>query len=281
MTLCPRFVPMSHLDPGVEVDREQLLEFEDPRGGGSLVLESVGATGSAELVAVPDRVLDRPDRKLLGHRPTGQGLLERPVRGTEQSPGMPRASSWPSATSLLDRRGQLKQAQGVGDGHPAAADPGRQLLVGQAEILDQLLVGTGLLERVEVLAMKVLDQGLLDAVRARGRCGRWPGSSATRPAWPPATVVRRRSARRRRRPAARTSTGWSTPTSRIDAVREARLSSSKEVRGWWGLARIAATGMSSSGGRPVPHDLGGDQGPQALYLTRCGAPPLTSLASSR
>ena len=44
----------------------------------------------------------------------------------------------------------------------------RQVVVGEPEVLDELLVGGRLLERVEVLAVEVLDQGLLE----RGVVGR-------------------------------------------------------------------------------------------------------------
>jgi hypothetical protein len=65
--------------------------------------------------------------------------------------------------------------------------PSGQLLVGQPEILDQLLVGAGLLERVEVLAMQVFDQCLLHAVDVRdvphdGRDGGHPGALGGSPA---------------------------------------------------------------------------------------------------
>ena len=45
----------------------------------------------------------------------------------------------------------------------------RHLLLGEAEVLDELLVGGGLLERVEVLAVEVLDQRLLERRRRRRR----------------------------------------------------------------------------------------------------------------
>ena len=48
------------------------------------------------------------------------------------------------------------------------AHPGRHLVVGESELLDQLLVGGRLLEGVEVLAVKVLDQRLLEADRVAG-----------------------------------------------------------------------------------------------------------------
>ena len=43
------------------------------------------------------------------------------------------------------------------------------LVVGELEVLDELLVGGRLLERVEVLAVQVLDQRLLEAVGIGGR----------------------------------------------------------------------------------------------------------------
>ena len=42
----------------------------------------------------------------------------------------------------------------------------------------------------------------------------------------------------------RTRIGWSTPTSRIDAVSSLSVSSSKDDRGWWGLGSMLATGSS-------------------------------------
>ena len=74
----------------------------------------------------------------------------------------------------------------------ALADPGGHLVVGEVEVLDQLLVGGRLLERVEVLAVEVLDQRLLERAERRRRRARWPGWSAS-----PARLA----ARHRRSPA--------------------------------------------------------------------------------
>ena len=54
--------------------------------------------------------------------------------------------------------GQVEQPDQVGDGGAAAADAPRQLLLGEAEVLDQGGAGARLLDRVEVLADHVLDQ---------------------------------------------------------------------------------------------------------------------------
>jgi hypothetical protein len=45
-------------------------------------------------------------------------------------------------------------------------------------------------------------------------------------------------------PLGRTSTGWRRPTSRIESASAPIVSSSNATRGWYGLARIAATGTS-------------------------------------
>ena len=101
--------------------------------------------------------------------------------------------------------------------------------MGVAEVLDQLLVGGRLLERVEVLAVEVLDQGLLEAVGLVGRLdqdgdGLQPGPPG-RP--PPALAGDELVVVAASVPICRTRTGWSTPSSRIDAASEARVSSSK------------------------------------------------------
>ena len=48
-------------------------------------------------------------------------------------------------------------------------DPRRDVVVGEGEVLDQLLVGRGFLERIELLALDVLDDRLLEH---RGIVGR-------------------------------------------------------------------------------------------------------------
>jgi hypothetical protein len=61
---------------------------------------------------------------------------------------------------LLDDRRQVQQPQGVADVRPGTAYLARQLLVGGAEIVEELLVRGSLFERVELLAVQVLDQGV-------------------------------------------------------------------------------------------------------------------------
>ena len=145
-----------------------------------------------------------------------------------------------------------------------------------AEVLDQLLVGRGFLERVQLLALDVLDDRLLEHRRVVGVRGRSRGSSGARPGAPRATAARRRSARSRR-PAARTRTGCSTPTSRIDSASAASDSSSKCSRGCCGFGRIDAD-RESPGGRTArfDDDAGRDQGTEPSTQpagSRHGSPP--------
>ncbi len=58
------------------------------------------------------------------------------------------------------QRGQLQQAQRVGDLRAGASDAPRQLVMGAPEVLQQLLVGGRLLERVQLAAVQVLQQGV-------------------------------------------------------------------------------------------------------------------------
>src|SRR4051812_4804701 len=55
---------------------------------------------------------------------------------------------------------EVEQPQRVADVRAGPADAVGQLLVGGAELLEELLVGRRLLERVELLAMQVLQEGL-------------------------------------------------------------------------------------------------------------------------
>ena len=70
-------------------------------------------------------------------------------------------------TLLHDRR-EIEQPEGVADVRAGAAYLLRELLVGGAEVVKQLLVGRCLLERVELLAVQVLDQGVPEQVVVLG-----------------------------------------------------------------------------------------------------------------
>ena len=59
---------------------------------------------------------------------------------------------------LLDGVGQSEQAEEVRDRRPLLPNPLRDLFLRQAELLVELVVCVGLFDRVQVLALDVLDQ---------------------------------------------------------------------------------------------------------------------------
>jgi hypothetical protein len=85
----------------------------------------------------------------------------------EQGPGVPGGQHAGRHPPLHQRR-QLEQPDGVGDLRPGAADPGGELVVGAAEVVQQLLVGRTLLERVELAAVQVLQQRVAQQVVVGG-----------------------------------------------------------------------------------------------------------------
>ena len=71
----------------------------------------------------------------------------------------------PAAQVGLDLLREAQEAQGVGDRRAVLADPLGQLLLSPPELGEELLVGLRGLDRVEVLAQQVLNEGQLDALR--------------------------------------------------------------------------------------------------------------------
>jgi hypothetical protein len=64
-----------------------------------------------------------------------------------------------TAVCASDVGGQVEQAHGVGHGGPALAYAARDLGLGQAKLVDELLVGQGFFQGVQVGALDVLDEG--------------------------------------------------------------------------------------------------------------------------
>src|SRR5690606_21171496 len=98
----------------------------------------------------------------LAHRPAVLGGLAR-----ERDRGLRRQRQQRAGMAHLQRAGldqgadlgrQLEQAQQVGHRGARTADRGRRLRVGQVELVDQALQRLRFLQRVEVLALDVLDQ---------------------------------------------------------------------------------------------------------------------------
>ena len=154
--------PHRDLDPRLEVVAEELLEFEQP-GGRSFAPRSALRRGpfGGIVLALTNRFLDLAHREVLGDGAPRELLLERAVGGAEQRTGVAHAER-AFLHVALDRRRQLQQAQRVRDRRPALADAGRDLVVREREVLDQLLIRRGFLERVQLLALDVLDDRVLE-----------------------------------------------------------------------------------------------------------------------
>ncbi len=98
----------------------------------------------------------------LEHR-LGRGGLCLRRRQCQQCPGVPFAQI-PASQRLTHRGRKLEQSQRVADAGPALADVPGHLVVRQAEVLDELPITLGRLERIEVLALEVLDQRQLETL---------------------------------------------------------------------------------------------------------------------
>ncbi len=182
---------------GGQVGLEQPLEFEDAGRSETRRRRSRGRTlgtdrrrrfGREVLGERPatDRLLHHPHRPVLGGACLGQLLLQRAVRAAEQRLGVT-CRQPPVGQEVLHCGRQRHQPQRVGDRRAALADAAGDLLVGQAEVLGQLLERGRLLQRSEILAVEVLHQRPLDRGQVVGgaddrRDERQPGSARRSPA---------------------------------------------------------------------------------------------------
>ena len=197
------------------------------------VTSSSGSGGTTQLgPPVTDELLHRPHRQALLDDALDQLFLQRPVRGPEQGPGVT-GRDGPFRQGPLCPCRELEQAQGVGHRGPTLAHPSRHLLVGQSELIDQLLIGGGFLEGIEVNPVQVLDQGLLETGDVIGHLDQdRDGLQTGPPGRPPTPLPRDELVRLGLVRSWRTRTGCSRPTALIEAASEAIDSSSKWLLGW-------------------------------------------------
>ena len=144
-------------------------------------LRAVRPRRSSRLAQAANQLLGLADRQLL----VDDRCRRREPGSSAGRP--PRARAWPSvirpsATASWTVGCELEQAERVRDGRPRAPDARRELLLGEAELVDQLAEGARRLDRVEILALEVLDEGELELLRDRRAGGRSPGSARGRPA---------------------------------------------------------------------------------------------------
>ncbi len=70
----------------------------------------------------------------------------------------------PDAQIRLDLLRKSQESQRVRDRAAVAADPPGELLLSPAELSEQLLVGLGLFDRIQILAEQILDEGELETL---------------------------------------------------------------------------------------------------------------------
>ena len=150
-----------YFDAGFEEVGEAVGQTTEAGGDGLPAHRSALARGV--VAAEGDDFLDVADRQALGDDPRGQALLRGGVVQAEEGASMACAEH-ARGDPLLHRRGEIEQPEGITDVRARSAYLARELLVGGAEIVEELLVGCGLFQRVELLAVHVLDQGVPEQV---------------------------------------------------------------------------------------------------------------------
>src|SRR5699024_11263969 len=88
-----------------------------------------------------------------------QLLHEGRIIEAQQSTSMTGAQS-AAGEPALDQCREAQQAQCIGDLGTRTTDPLAELVLGASEVVEQLLVGSGFLERVQLGAVQVLQQGI-------------------------------------------------------------------------------------------------------------------------
>ena len=163
-------------------------------------------------------------------------------------PGSPiKVRAWPARQlafphQSLHRFRQRQKPQRVGDVAAALADLLGHLFLGVAEALHQFVIGGRLLDRVQIGALDIFDDGDLERLRNRPSRARPPARRAAWPSAPRASAARRRRSRRRSASprTGRTRIGCSTPFSWIDSARSFSSSGAKRLAR---LQLVRAAGM--------------------------------------
>src|ERR1700761_208414 len=154
-----------YLDPSLQGVGQSIGQVTQARSGGlgpSLPTRAILLT-----VADGDDLLDRPDRQTFGNNAVGQTFLGGRVVQRQQRPGVTSAQHT-CGDPLLHGGREVQQTQRVGDVRAGPADLTGELLVGGAEVVQQLLVRSGLLQGVKLLPVQVLHQRVAQQVGVGG-----------------------------------------------------------------------------------------------------------------
>ena len=159
------------------------------------------------------------------------------------------ARPWPSrevaALDQLERLlGKLEQPDQVGDRYAAAAHPAADLLLGEAEVVDEHRARARLLDRVQVDARHVLREREVEPLPVVGVADERGDRARAPPSARRAGGARRRPARSSRRPAAgRRSAGARRACGSTRPARASRAWSNVR-RGWRAFGWIRSGGIS-------------------------------------
>jgi len=131
------------------------------------IRDASGRTGRFGLrfAEAPDEFLGLSDGQFLPDDRIEDSVLE---LGGQATQGAPVAlGQTPIGDGRLDARCQIEQAKRVRHGGPGSPDPGRDLVLAEPELIDELPIRRGGLERVEILALEVLHERELELAAVR------------------------------------------------------------------------------------------------------------------
>ena len=137
------------------------------RGATGLLRRRGGSRVVGVHVAQGDDLFDRADREPFGDDALGEALDRVTARQAEERARVARGQD-AGGDATLDRGRQLQQPERVGDLRTRPADPGGEDLLGAAEVVEHLLVGGRLFERVQLAAVQVLQQRVPEHHVVRG-----------------------------------------------------------------------------------------------------------------
>jgi hypothetical protein len=111
-----------------------------------------------------DRLFGGPHRQSLGDDPRGKRLLRlRSGLQRQQRSGVP-GRQHAGRDPALDRDRQAQQPDHVGDQRARPTDPGGEFFVGDIELVEQLLVGRRLFQRVQLRSVDVFQEGVTQQI---------------------------------------------------------------------------------------------------------------------
>ena len=154
--------------PGVEGTREPLGDILQPGHLDRLAPRRRRlARARSRLASVTASSVARTDSPSATIRAASSSCASAPPSSDSSARAWP-ADSTPAATRRCTGDRQAQQPDHVGDQRTGPADPGREFVVGDVELVEQLLIGRRLFQRVQLRAVDVLQQRVAQQVVVGG-----------------------------------------------------------------------------------------------------------------